>query len=171
MAGTVHQTPPPEHASKRQAQVAPRGVQAGRALVIVADSARARILTSRSDGALEEALDLVNPEARLHEGELVADAAGRRGNAPLSGGHSAYGGGSMKRHRVEEFAAQVCDRAAKLQRAIRAQRVYFVAEPEFLGLLRKRAGLPLKRAIVGEVAKSITAQDLAAIRAVLPAQL
>lgn len=168
MAGTADNTSAPRRAAEPALNRGVSGALPGRAIVIVADSARARLLTSRSDGSLEEALDLTNPDARLRDVDLVADAAGRRSGNTTSAGHSAFGGGSKKRHRIEEFAAEICDRAEKLQRAIRAQRVYLVAEPEVLGLLRKRAGLPLKRAICGEVAKSLATREPEVIRAVLP---
>ena len=46
-------------------------------LVLVADQAHARFFKSSNRAApLEEFEDLANPEARLHEGDLVTDRPG-----------------------------------------------------------------------------------------------
>jgi protein required for attachment to host cells len=144
----------------------------GASVVLVADSARARLFDASNPTApLHEVEDLTNPTARMHEGDLVADGAGRMNNQTMNAGHSAYGGGSMKRHRAEEFAASVCQRLAAVVRATDAQRVYIVAEPTFLGLLRQRMEHTLKKQVVDEIAKSLTGRAPAEIRAALPARL
>jgi protein required for attachment to host cells len=144
----------------------------GPAVVVAADSARARVFRAGTpDAPLEEVDALLNPEARLHEGDLVEDSAGRRGTRPTQAKRSALGGETAKRHRAEEFAALVCDRVARQLRAARAGRLYLVAEPEFLGLLRRRFGRSVLRQVAGAVAKSVADQPPGRIRAVLPARL
>ncbi|HVT35446.1 MAG TPA: host attachment protein [Nevskiaceae bacterium] len=141
-------------------------------LVVAADASRARLLIALpGEPGLREVDDLLNPEARLHEGDLVADGPGRRNNSSTSGGYSALGGGSMKRHRIEEFASLVCKRVERCLEDNLARRVYLVAQPEFLGLLRKQARPRLVRSFAGEVAKALTGAAPAEIRAVLPARL
>jgi protein required for attachment to host cells len=146
--------------------------RSGPALVIAADSVRARLFRAATPVAeLEEVADLANPEARAHEGDLVEDSAGRRGRGPTQAKRSAFGGETAKRHRAEEFAASVCERAARGLRESRAARLYVVAEPEFLGLLRQRMSRALRHRVAGEVAKSVTRQPAGRIRAALPARL
>lgn len=141
----------------------------GAALVLVADSARARLLKAPAPHApLEEFADLANPEARSHEGDLVADSGGRR---PPQGGHSAFGGDSMKRHRAEDFAAAVCARAAAALREAGALRLYIVAEPGFLGLLRRRMDRRVERCVAAEFAQSLAGGTLDQIRGALPPRL
>lgn len=145
--------------------------KSGPALVVAADASRARLFSARHPAAaLEEVGDLVNPLARLHEGDIVEDSGGRRGTRPTQAKRSALGGQTGKRHRIEEFAATVCELAARSARATRAERLYLVAEPEFLGILRRRLARPLLKRVAGSVAKSVTAQP-ARIRAALPARL
>lgn len=144
----------------------------GSALVIAADSVRARLFHAGTpDAPLREIDALLNPESRLHEHDLVDDAGGRRGARPTQAKRSAFGGDTAKRHRAEEFAASVCARAAADLRETRARRLYLVAEPEFLGLLRQRMPAALRRRVAGAVAKSITGKPAGRIRAALPERL
>jgi protein required for attachment to host cells len=146
--------------------------QAGPALVAVGDSARLRLFRcDRPHGALEEIGDLVNPEARLHEGDLVADSAGRLNRRPLAPARSAYGGDSMRRHRVEDFAGTACKRIAGALRETGADRLYLVAEPSFLGLLRQRMAHTVQRQVAGQVPKALVDKSPEAIRTVLPQRL
>jgi protein required for attachment to host cells len=85
--------------------------------------------------------------------------------------HSAFGGETFRRHRIEEFAGAVCVRMAEEWRRHGAQRLHVIAEPVFLGLLRQRIDPALARATASEHAKSLTGQSAEAIRAELPRQL
>lgn len=144
----------------------------GAALVVAADAARARLFAAATpDAPLREIDALVNPEQRLHEHDLVEDSAGRRGTRPTQAKRSAFGGQTAKRHRAEEFALEVCEHAARDLRETRARRLYLVAEPEFLGLLRQRMPAALKRRVAGAVAKSVTGKPAGRIRATLPDRL
>lgn len=146
--------------------------QIGVSLVLVADSARARLFDAATPTApLHEVEFLSNPEARLHEGDLVADGAGTRNGESMSAGHSALGGGSMKDHRIEEFAGTVCERLSRVARATDARRIYIVAEPSFLGLLRLRMDRNLRKQVAHEIPKSLASRGPAEIRAVLPQRL
>lgn len=156
-------------------------VNPGASLVVVADSVRARFFAAPSPTApLEEVDSLLNPESRLHEGDIVESGHGRRAESgrlgssmsgPTIAKRSMFGGQTAKRHRTEEFAARVCDRAADAVRERSAERVYIIAEPEFLGILRKRMDKPLQRRVAGELPKVLTSRAPEEIRAVLPRNL
>ncbi|HZP12169.1 MAG TPA: host attachment protein [Nevskiaceae bacterium] len=154
-------------------------MSAAESVVLVADSARARLFDAPTPtAALHEIEDLSNPVARLHEGDLVADRAGvKHGRSAqvhggsMTAGADAYGGGGMRDHRVEEFAKSVCERLADTVRRTDAERVYIVAEPQFLGLLRARMDAPLRRRVAGEIAKSIAGKPPDEIRRALPPRL
>lgn len=150
----------------------PTGDQSASLLVLAADSVRARLFsTDHEQGPLEEILALSNPEARLHEGDLVEDTAGRRGTRPTQAKHSAFGGESAKRHRAEEFAGRLCKHLARQLAGAGERRLYIVAEPEFLGLLRQRMDRSVERSIVAEIPRSLTTKPPEEIRAVLPQRL
>lgn len=141
------------------------------AIVVAADAARARLFTVGLNAELEELADLDNEAARMHDGDLADDAGGRRGHRPTQAGASRYGGESMKEHRIEEFAAAVCERAARALREEHAERLYLVADPGFLGLMRQRMDDRLRKCVAGEVDKSLATRPPTEIRAVLPARL
>jgi protein required for attachment to host cells len=144
----------------------------GPAVVVAADSARARLFRAGNpDAPLEEVDALVNPQARLHEHDIVEDSAGRRGTRPTQAKRSALGGETAKRHRAEEFAAAVCAHATQQLRETRARRLYLVAEPEFLGLLRRTLDRSVLRRVAGAVPKSVASKPAGRIRATLPSRL
>ena len=160
----VDATPPAEGGDSTQ--------KSGPALVVAASALRARLFRAANPAAPLEELDaLVNPEVRLHEHDLVEDSAGRRGRRPTQAKRSRFGGQTARRHRAEDFAAAVCRHATRSLRAARARRLYLVAEPEFLGLLRRRLKPAVRRHVAGEVAKSVSGQPAARIRSTLPARL
>ena len=78
-------------------------------LVVVADSSRARMLLSESgDSVLSEYKDLVHPESRLREKDLLSDETG---NVYDSGGHGIHGMGqenTAHRKETEDFAREIC---------------------------------------------------------------
>lgn len=159
---------PMEQGGKRVAPVD----AAGPVVVAVADSARARLFEAPAPAApLREVEDLQNAQARLHEGDLVADRAGRMKNRPFQAAHSAFGGDTARRHRAEDFAAIACSSIGRILRRSGARRLYLVADPEFLGLLRQRMEPSLRHRVAGEVVKSLAGEPAERIRAVLPRRL
>ncbi|MCG6967860.1 MAG: host attachment protein [Chromatiaceae bacterium] len=139
--------------------------------VVVADASRARIFTaSKPADALTEIETLSNPEGRLHEGDLVSDRGGR-----ISGGEGArhgYGAGnSVKEETINRFAAEVCKHLEKGRNSHAFGKLYVVAAPQFLGLLRKHQSDALRGLISSELSTELTTQSPERIRAQLPAYL
>ena len=152
----------------RSSQNSPSGL-AQSALIVAADGAIARFfLAKNGEDTWTEIDDLTNPAAHADERELVSDAAGRRGASTTQSGNSAYGGGSMKAHRIEDFAAEVCRRVAVSLRETRAEQLHLVAEPHFLGLLRQRLDADVRKRVGAEVSKSLARHSPEQIRAALP---
>ncbi len=138
--------------------------------VLVADNSRARIFSSdKPSSPLQEIQDLTHPEARLHEGDLVTDKSGRdRGAA------GAHGVGSDQTHKqdgADRFASHVCGELDAARNRGEYSKLYVVAAPAFLGLLRKHQSNPLKQMVAGEVDKNLSTQDPASIRRHLPEYL
>jgi len=140
--------------------------------VIVADASRARILSTRnSPGHLSEFEDLVHPESRLREQDLVADGSGSGSD---SGGHGKHSMGHEKAARVREaetFAREICEQIDRQHRREKIHRIYLVAAPAFLGLLRARMSKQCASLVAGEVSKNLVTHSLQDIRAHLPKQL
>ena len=107
------------------------------------------------------------PEARLHEGDLVTDRAGQDRN-PGVAGHGLSGERPHKHDIAERFAAQVCEELETARNQGQFRKLYVVAAPAFLGMLRHHQSPALRQLIVAEIDKGLATQDPAAIRKALP---
>ncbi len=139
--------------------------------IVVADACRARFFSAdKPAGPLNEIETLSNPQARLHEGDLVSDRGGRDRN----GGTSSHGFGtsnSAKDETANRFAVEVCKRLEKGRTKRDFDRLYVLGAPTFLGLMRKHQSDALRGLIRDEIAKDVTTQPLDRIRAQLPEYL
>ena len=139
--------------------------------VLVADTYRARFFgADRPASPLTELQDLASPEARMHEGELVSDKGGRDTN-PMAGGHGLGENRSHKQDIADRFAQQVCAMLEGARVAGELSKLYVIAAPSFLGLLRKHQSASLKQLVAGEIDKCLAAQDAVSIRRHLPQYL
>ena len=135
--------------------------------VLVADNSRARIFSAEKAASdLVEIQDLTHPEARLHEGDLVTDKGGR--DKGPDGGHGVSHEQAHKTDGADKFASTVCSELDASRASGRFKKLYIVAAPTFLGLLRKHQSNALKQLIAGEVDKNLSTQDPASIRKHLP---
>jgi protein required for attachment to host cells len=138
--------------------------------VIAADASRARIFTAdKPAGALNEIESLSNPDNRLHEGDLVSDRGGYAVGG--SGGHAYSTGNQAKEEAANRFAAEVCKHLEKGRTSQAMAKLYVMASPQFLGLLRKHQSDALRSLISDEIASDLTTQTPDRIRARLPEYL
>lgn len=140
--------------------------------VIVADASRARILSTRdTPGELSELEDLVHPESRLREQDLVADGSGSGSDSAGHGKHSMGHERAAHERQAELFARELCEQIDRLHRSEKIHRIYLVAAPAFLGMLRARLSRQCASLVAGEVSKNLVTHSLQDIRAHLPKQL
>lgn len=114
--------------------------------IVVADGARARLFTlepvdsPETEGGpnLLEREDLLNPEQKVHTGQLWSDVKTGRNRAP--GGGQAHGYDDHRTQHVDEykrrFARSVAQQTAQLVQTNSARNVILVAQKRMLGLLR-----------------------------------
>lgn len=122
-------------------------------LLIVADSARARIF--RSPGTLkqlEEIEGFANPEAHWSNSDLASDSSGKsvdqRGSLdPRT---------SPKEQEVENFARMLAQHLKALHNQAHFEELILVAAPRFLGLLRKHLPRPLDQTMERSVDRDMT---------------
>ncbi|MCF1183243.1 host attachment protein [Marichromatium gracile] len=136
--------------------------------VLVADTSRARIFhAEKAASPIEEVQTLAFPEARLRQGDLNTDRGGR-GHDPSTGGHGINGEGGVKQEHAERFANLICNalETARLEGAFK--KLYVIAAPSFLGVLRKQLSASLRQLVAGEVDKNLTTQSPTNIRKNLP---
>lgn len=137
--------------------------------VVAADSSRARILACETrKGVLEEVQALVRPESRLHGQELQTDGPGRTFDSGGQGRHAMEPKVDAKHQEAIRFAKDVCDTLSAAHGQGRFSKLYIVAAPAFLGLLRDGLHGPVHQAIAGEVAKNMASHGLDEIRGHLP---
>lgn len=136
--------------------------------IVVADASRARIFTAdKPAGLLTETETLNNPEGRLHEGAMTTDRGGSGGNSGV--GRHGYGNGKQaKEEAANRFAAEVCRHLEKGRTGNAFARLYVVAAPSFLGMLRKHQSDALRGLISNEVAADLSTESPDRIRARLP---
>ena len=136
--------------------------------ILVAANSRARIFPAeKAAGPITEISSMAFPEGRLHEGDLTTDKAGR-GQAPGAGAHGVNGGDGPKQDNAERFASLLCEDLESARTQGRFSKLYIVASPALLGLLRKHQSPPLRQRVVGELDKNLTTQSPEAIRRHLP---
>jgi protein required for attachment to host cells len=111
--------------------------------VIVADNSRARFFTAEKPaGPLTETHDLANPEARLHEGDLVSDKTGRDRNPSSGTAHGVGADASHKQEGADRFALAICEELDAARAAGTFQKLYILAAPSLSWSL---AQTPIRR--------------------------
>lgn len=140
--------------------------------IVVADASRARIFSAEGgNGAITEIQTLAHPQARLHEGDLVSDKAGRDRNPGPSGHHNMGQESEAKQEETVKFAAQVCDELETGRVKGQFGKLYVIAAPGFLGVLRKHQTSSLQKLVAAEISKNLATHDLSQIRSSLPDRL
>lgn len=139
--------------------------------IVVADASRARFFTADKPASpINEIETLNNPEGRLHEGDIVSDRSGHVMSGS-TGGHNLGVKGDAKQEAANRFAAEVCKHLEKGRTGNAFGKLYVMASPAFLGLLRKHQSDSLRGLISDEIAKDLTRETPDRIRAQLPEYL
>ncbi|MEY6431318.1 host attachment protein [Thioalkalicoccus limnaeus] len=137
--------------------------------VLVADNSRARFFSAEKPASpLIEFRDLAHPEGRLHEGDLVTDKGGRDRNPANGVLHGLEPGTTRKQDEAERFSQIVGEELEAARSRGELTKLYIVAAPAFLGLLRRQQSSALRQLIVSEIDKNLTTQDSSSIRRQLP---
>ena len=139
--------------------------------VVVADTSRARIFSVDTPASqLFETETLTHPEARLHKGDLISDRSGRDRNS-VTGTHNLGPASDAKEDEAARFATEVCNRLEQGRIKCQFDKLYIVAAPSFLGLIRKHQTPALKKIIAGEVSKNMALKTAEEIKKCLPEYL
>ena len=152
-----------------------------RVRIVVADQAEAHFYdVEPPDPTLVPAGRLSEADARLHDRDLVSDRPGRVfDHAPPAVGrrgavahHGTGGEGERRPHRhvATRFARRIAQALALEQRQGRIDRIVLMAEPRFLGLIRRALPPGLEASVAAEVPKDLVHQGEDVVRAHLPAQ-
>ncbi|MEW5837440.1 MAG: host attachment protein [Pseudomonadota bacterium] len=138
--------------------------------VVVADAARARFFKlDEVSKKLLELMDLSHPESAMHASEMASDAPGM---SSVKNMESKFGMDEIVPPKEEEairFAKQVAD--AMLKDVAEYDRLYLIAAPHFLGLLRKDMDKNVTAKLAAEIDKDLSKHIAEDIRAHLPEHL
>ena len=140
--------------------------------ILVAESSKATIYAAKKPASsLSKVQSFSHPESRLHEQELTSDLPGRTFDSLGSNRHAMSTAVEPKKEEAIRFSKELVE-ALELGRAqCRFDKLYIVAPPEFLGLLRAHASALLADTVVQEINKNLTALKPAELRKQLPEYL
>jgi len=126
-------------------------------MIVVADSARARIFTVDSARSpLNEIETMAHPEGRIHEQNLVSDLPGKDSGKGGGGDHAFQEKIEPKREEMIEFARRIADYLDDTRKANNLNKLAIIAAPAFLGELRTHLSKETIEKIVFELDKNLT---------------
>lgn len=132
--------------------------------IVVADSSRARIFAAENgQSAMVEIQTLAHPEARLHEGDLVSDKAGRERDSGATS-HDMGGESGAKQEGTIRFTSEVCQVLESGRTRGQFNMLYVITAPGFLGALRKQQSSSLQKLVSAEISKNLATHDISEIR-------
>lgn len=116
---------------------------------------------------IEECEFLEHPESRLRNQDLVSSKSGRTFES-MGMSRSAYEQRNEPHHlELEKFAKLLGEHLARARQAQSFSRLYLMASPAFLGLLRPHLDRLTQESLVAEIGKDMTEQSTAHIEAQL----
>lgn len=129
------------------------GADRHRMWFVVADEGRALLLEQAEPGAaLEKVAELEDELAHARGQDLRNDAKGRfYGKGERFMAHTTEPHTDPKRKEAQKFARQVADYLEQAQNQRRFDRLFLVAAPTFLGLLRAELAPNVRKAVAGEL--------------------
>jgi len=126
-------------------------------LAVVADSARARIFDfDKSRRTLLEREDLVHPESRLKAQDMNADHPGSTSDPSGAGRHGVDSRSDPKDVEKHEFAQELAHRISAAVNTQHIDNLILMAEPAFLGELRRALPEKIRHRVVLEIDKDLS---------------
>jgi protein required for attachment to host cells len=137
--------------------------------VLAADGARARIFQNKASiNQLDEVNSMVNPLARLKEGDLVTDSSTSQKDVFGLARHSGSPHKSVKQQAEESFAKYVAETLNEARQRNDFQKLYIIAAPRFLGELRTGLSKTTQKLVCGEFNHDVSKLKPEKIRQFLP---
>lgn len=142
--------------------------------VLVAEQSHARLYQGASlQGPLTEIEDFSNKVARLHEQDLVSDAPGRSSSPGNAYSHPLGRENEARDQHLLLFAKTIIAELDHVLYNKDEARLYVVAPPKFLGVLRSHFSSLVNQALVASLDKEVTdcsaADILAYVQSLEPA--
>ncbi len=141
--------------------------------VLAADNSRARIFeTTRRNGLEKEIESIVHPASRQSVKDMITDRPGRTVHPSKSEQRKAYlPSTDPKRHEVQQFARALGEKINKAAIKRKYEKIYIIAPPSFLGMLRAELDAHARERVQDEIDKNVTQLKMDEIRKYLPEYL
>lgn len=137
--------------------------------VVACNHYRARIFSANPVSIASELIDQVNPQARLRDQDLATDEPGKyRGGGPGGQHHTEDHRMASQDKAAINFARDIAAALDSMVAAHGLKKLYIVAEPAMLGLLRAELSEHCRKLVADEVTKDVVGQTPEQIRAYLP---
>lgn len=140
--------------------------------ILVCNHYRARIFSATPLSITSEIADQVNPQARLRDQDLATDEPGKyRGGGPGGQRHSEDHRMASHDKAAINFARDIAVALDGLVAAHGLKKLYIVAEPAMLGLLRAELSEHCRKLVANEVTADVVGRTPEQIRGYLPTPL
>lgn len=137
--------------------------------IVAAGGGRARIFESAARaGPLTELRNLTDPSARQRARDIDTDAPGRSFDSFGRGRHAMAPRSERRQQNLQRFAADIADVLNRERRADRFDKLYLLAEPKLMGLLRAALDDATRSLVAGEIDRNLSVRSPETIRAHLP---
>lgn len=124
--------------------------------VVIANSAHAKIFRLVKFPKIEPLAVFEHPESRLHAQDLVSSRPGRNFQSGGTTRHAYQPMTDPKLVEAEKFAKLLGDYLSTVHLKGEFSRLYLIASPAFLGLLRTHIKSKTREAVIAEIAKDMT---------------
>lgn len=131
--------------------------------VVVADNCQAKVYRLVKFPKIEEISHHEHPDSRLHNQDLVSSRPGRGLQSGMGTRYSYAPETEPKQLEAAKFAKQMGDFLSTAEQKGEFKRLYIIAEPSFLGLLRQHISHETQKTIVGELARELTSHPISDI--------
>ncbi|WGZ92899.1 MAG: host attachment protein [Candidatus Thiothrix putei] len=140
-------------------------------LIVVANAAAARFFSAEplnANAPLIELEDKVHPSSRLHGRDLETDSPPRVFDSQGHARHAIEPKTDIKEQQADAFALELSNYLEEMRNTNRYDKLYIIASPHFLGLLRGHFKQSVTELLAETVDKDLTHHSVEDIRAHLP---
>jgi protein required for attachment to host cells len=136
--------------------------------VLVANGSAAKILKAESNEQLTEIELFEHPESRLRNSELMSDGPGYFTQRGAGAPHFVQSSASPKLKEKDHFAIDIVNYLEKAFHEHEFEKLYVIANNQFLSLLHHHIKPDLKAVIAAEIHKDLTLMKFHDVRSYLP---
>ena len=124
--------------------------------ILVANSSHAKLFRVMQFPRIEALKVFNHPESRLHDYDLVSDKPGRNFDRVGGGRHSYEAKHDPQSLEIDKFGKILADYLSIAYENGDFSRLYILANPSFLGILRQEMNPRLQESIIAEIGKDMT---------------